>query len=113
MKLFLLFANTRLGVLEKAVDGYVYNSIIENERRLMEVRTLTKSEYELCNSDRRKSDRLFPEFIRIVRFFTRKDILESAGIDSQDSDWIKLVKISKLRIYPGSVFYVQQAGQDQ
>jgi len=106
MNLFLYFANACLGVLKKTTDGYVYNSKTANECHLMEYRNLEYM-YKLANSIERKSEHLFPEFIEMVREL-RKDILESAGIKSQDSYWTKLVKLSRLKWYPGAYFYVKQ-----
>ena len=49
---------------------------------------------------------LFIDFQRILSKAKRRDIVERAEINSTDTDWEKLVKLSELMYYP-SGFYVQ------
>lgn len=106
VKLILFYCTTPLGVLEKSNNGYVYTSNIKNEQRLSEEHLLISSDYNLYNSFKRESRKLFPEFERFIEQ-TRKDILERAGILPEDSQWDILVKLSQRPTFP-SGFYVQQ-----
>jgi len=109
MKLTLFYCDLQMGVLEKTEKGYVYNSNIENEERmidLIESKLLPDSVYSLWYSYNRVSKELFIEFQRIVSKAKRRDIVERAEITSNDTLWEKLVKLSELRYYPTG-FYVQ------
>ena len=88
-------------------DEYVYNSDLQNEERLLRRRVLTKSEYGLWDSKNKTSKTLFPDIKMILKNFSRADILEIVGITPTDSDWDKLVKLSKYEVQSTNL-YVQQ-----
>ena len=95
-----------MGVLENTEKGYVYTSNTENEQMLLDSKHLAHSMYSLWYSYNRVSKELFIDFQRILSKAKRRDIVERAEINSNDSDWEKLVKLSELKYYP-SGFYVQ------
>jgi len=107
-KLSVCYRTVVLGQLSKNSNGdFVYESNLQNEEKLLKQGVLTKSEYELWGSDKRSSDTLFPDIKNILKNFSREDILATAGINSSDSDWNKLVKLSKFEV--GSTnLYIQQ-----
>jgi len=107
MRITLYFYKTPMGVLERNEKGYVYTSYIENEQMLRERRLMSDSEYSLWGSYKRGSKLLFPEFERIIEQCSRQDIVQNAEINSDDSKWDKLIKLSRLQWYPRG-FYVQQ-----
>ena len=102
--LYFYFNSTVLGFIEKTEQGYLYTSIAPNEQRYRYDYSF-RNDYSLFDSINRESDVLFPEFKRFL-FSRRSDTLERAKIDATDSEWIKLVKLSKLNWFP-SGFYVQ------
>jgi len=109
IKVTLYFRFIPLGFLEKTENGYVYTSYIENEQQTQIMQLLKVYDYSLWSSFKRTKRKLFPEFERIVRECSRADIIKSAGIDSQDSMWDKLVKLSRLSWFTPNL-YVQQTG---
>ena len=101
-----MYRRYQLGELQKTKKGYEYSSEISNEQILKKEYLLTDSEYSLWDSYKKVSDKLFKEFQEILTNCKREDIMREAGIISIDSDWIRLVKLSKLTFFtPG--FYVQ------
>ena len=105
MRIYYYYCSTVLGFVEKTEDGYMYTSNIPNERELKKNLLITESRYTLFDSFERESKELFPEFKEFCRSM-RDDILCRAKINSGDSEWDMLVKLSKLKWYP-SGFYVQ------
>ena len=98
-----------MGELEKTDDGYyVYTSNAENEELLLVQGFLSLHGYNLWGSQGRKSKELFQEFKRFVAQAKRADIVKRAGINPEDSEWERLVKLSKLSFFPTG-FYVQKA----
>ena len=95
-----------MGVIEKLENGYAYTSNIRNEQKLAEGYILTSVNYNLFGSNKKESRVLFPEFKALVENL-RADILERAEINPDDSEWERLVKLSKSPAF-SSGFYVQQ-----
>jgi len=106
MKLKYFYCTHELGILEKVEDGYRYTSNVSNEQMMLQRRLYFRCEYDLWDSNKRTSEELFPAFQKIVADANREDIVKRAGITPDDSDWEKLVKLSKLKYFP-SGFYVQ------
>ena len=101
-----MYCTHEMGILEKVENGYKYTSNVENEQMLLEKGFIEHSEYSLWSSCGRENNVLFADFDEFLAEVQRKDILERAGITSEDSRWEKLVKLSKLTWFPRG-FYVQ------
>ena len=117
MKLYFYYRFTVLGYVEKTDAGYLYTSNIRNEQKLKDSMHLRENNYNLFDSCKRESEVLFTEFKRIIPYKEldvngqlvpfreggcRRGcrIKDAAGIDEEDSDWEKLVKISKIKPCP-------------
>jgi len=111
MKISLFYCGMELGWLEKTEKGFSYTSNIEVEQEIREERIRIETQYKLWSSIEREEKNLFLEFEHILMACRRSDIVQDAGIDSNDSRWDKLVKLSKLRWFPQG-FYVQQCKQE-
>ena len=106
MRIYYYYCSTVLGFVEKTEDGYKYTSNIPNEQNLKRNLLVTESRYTLFDSFERECKELFPEFKDFIRSM-RPDIINRAKINSGDSEWEMLVKLSKLKYYP-SGFYVHE-----
>jgi hypothetical protein len=94
MKISLCFRQLQIGVLERTSDGYSYTSNRANEQEIREL--LGTFEYKLWDSKNRLSKILFPEFERILKSCSREDIVKRARLNTDDTKWNKLVKLSRL-----------------
>ena len=105
-QLRLWYCSRQMGMLERTKQGYKYTSNTESEQQLLRQGALDRSEYDLWGSKERESKALFEDFEKILEETSRKDILERAGINSNDSQWDRLVKLARLKYFPRG-FYVQ------
>jgi len=112
MKLKYMYNTHEMGVLEKVEDGYQYTSNAHNEETLLNQGVLMRNEYGLWGSQKRTSNMLFAEFQEFLAETTRRDILRRAEITADDSDWERLVKLSRLQYFPRD-FYVQIVEEEQ
>ena len=108
MKLALMFYDTKLGILEKVQDGYIYTSNIEGEKAMQKRLPDLCVLYDLAGSNALKTKTLPRQFVDIIKKFSRPDIIEAAGIASGDGDFEKLVKLASLPTFPKN-FYVMLA----
>ena len=97
---------TPMGILSKANIGYIYTSYVGNEIYYKDYKNVAHISYELWNYNE-KSFFNFPFDIReFLSNCKRKDIVEDARIEPCDSDWDRLVKLSKLN-FGDSRFYLK------
>ena len=121
-KVSLYYCTTPLGVLVKTYRGYSYTSDVRNEQKLKEEYLLCDSNYTLFDSDKRESKELFPEFKSLIPSLepdetdeyerlrcpdstcsSREALIKRAGICAGDSEWEKLVKLSKRPTFPSGL----------
>ena len=106
----LFFRRLPLGELQKTEKGYSYTSNSANEQELRDL--LLAYGYNLWSSSARESAALFPVFMEIIASCSRKDIMQSAAIDPDDSPWQKLIKLSRQK-WLTSGFYVEHVDESK
>ena len=113
LKIGLYYRGCQFGFLEKTENGYSYTSNIRTEERYRPSQVFPQADYSLWGSFKRGSKTLFAEFKYILYSCCRReDIVGRARIEQNDSDWEKLVKLSKLDWFTPS-FNVQQINEDE
>lgn len=113
MRLRYLYGGTVIGELERTEDGrYIYNSDPGNQEKLLTKNsTLGDLPRGLWSSENVESDELPPAFEKLIKDFSREDILTQANIKPGDSKWEQLVKLSTLKVH-SSAFHVQQTSSE-
>lgn len=114
MKLDYVYGDTVIGQLEKKADGkFIYTPNVTNQKKLLERnKALGGLERGLWNSESIESDELLAAFDRVIKDFSREDIIKKAQINAEDTKWDKLVKLSKLNVF-ASTFHVRQEQTDR
>ncbi len=99
MKLTYNYRNLELGVLEFIDNNFVYNSNLNNEKKIKE-KTLGLLDYHLYNSINKKSKEIFLDFKMWIDN-SRNDLTKVCNFTKKDSDWDKLIKIAKTNFCMG------------
>jgi len=100
---------TPLGILEKSNIGYIYTSYTGNEHYYREYKRPAHFSYELWNSDKKGLLLLPYDIYEFLNNCKREDIVAKAKIEPNDSEWERMVKLSKLNVMEGR-FYVKPTG---
>lgn len=105
----LYFKDVKLGELHFDGNLFIYNSIIENEKMAIQKYFLNFTDYNLFNSQNKKSQKMFDFFEKIINLVKkREDLIDLLKINNTNSNFEILEKLGKhkqsnLRFYVVSV----------